>query len=895
MVESVNRHLKEALDISRGARFYKCALQVNPYEYVVRHKKTTIFNDEESYNNAIIEACKRNNVEVIAITDHYRLSSARSLIARADAAGIIVFPGFEAATKEGVHFLCLLDPATSLDVVQARINECGIHQSDPSADSPLGKYDSGELLKESKNWNAICIAAHVCSKSGLLCTLRGTACINVWKDEDLQACAIPGAIDETPEDKRPILVNKNGEYRRERPVALINCQDVSDPHDIENKGATCWIKMSEVSIEGLRQAFLDPESRVRISSDPEPEEHAEIVAVACEGGFLDGLHLHFNENLNALIGGRGTGKSTLIESLRYALNLEPIGEEAKKTHEEIIKNVVQSGTRISVLIRSYTPDKRDFIIERTVTNPSIVRDSSGNILALDPTDILKGVEIFGQHEISELSKREDRLSRMLERFMGPEDDLSKRKEEKRREMEISRNAIIGVQKEIYFISEKLGALPTVEETLKRYKEAQVEDKLKDQSMIVKEEKICDIARDRIEHFKEMAGQLKDLLPLDRAFVSPTALDGLPAKEILRDLDGILIAFEAEGKMALEKLAGAIQKAVESMGKVRDKWQIRKNQAQEAYEKILRELQQSKIDGVEYIRLRKQFEELHPLREKQRRLEEEVEKLLRQREEVLQEWEEIKREAFSGLTKAAKKINKKLRNLIRVEIKYSGDRRPLVQFLQEKIGGRLSEALRELVKKEDLSLAELYRACRAGESELITKFGLTQAQAQKLAKADESVLLELRELELPPTTHIELNISLDPETPEWRALGDLSTGQRATALLFILLLESPWPLIIDQPEDDLDNRFIAEGIVQKMREEKRRRQFIFSTHNANIPVLGDAELVTGLSTKSDHGSIYGLIKESHIGSIDKSSVRELVEEILEGGRNAFETRRRKYGF
>jgi hypothetical protein len=101
--------------------------------------------------------------------------------------------------------------------------------------------------------------------------------------------------------------------------------------------------------------------------------------------------------------------------------------------------------------------------------------------------------------------------------------------------------------------------------------------------------------------------------------------------------------------------------------------------------------------------------------------------------------------------------------------------------------------------------------------------------------------------------------------------------------------------VDQPEDDLDNRFITEGIVPKMREEKRRRQFVFSTHNANIPVLGDAELILGLSPsgEAEHGR--ATVKREHIGSLDDRPVRELVEEILEGGKDAFETRRLKYGF
>jgi hypothetical protein len=166
----------------------------------------------------------------------------------------------------------------------------------------------------------------------------------------------------------------------------------------------------------------------------------------------------------------------------------------------------------------------------------------------------------------------------------------------------------------------------------------------------------------------------------------------------------------------------------------------------------------------------------------------------------------------------------------------------------------------------------------------------------MTEADPEVVIELEELELSPTTEVELNVAREGDAEQWRRLEDLSTGQKATAILLLLLLESDAPLVVDQPEDDLDNRFIFEGVVPRMREEKRRRQFLFSTHNANIPVLGDAELIVGLSADGeagDDGHAHVLAGES--GSIDMASVRGLVEELLEGGHEAFELRRLKYGF
>ena len=233
-----------------------------------------------------------------------------------------------------------------------------------------------ELLAQAKEWGSICVAAHVAADGGLLRKLNGQPRANAWKSPDLLACALAGPISDAPDNIRPILKNKDAEHKRPRPVAVINASDVNSPEDLKKDGASCFIKMSSVSVEALRQAFLDPESRIQLNSDPQPEPHAEFQAVTWEGGFLDDTSVHFNGNLNVLVGGRGTGKSTVIESMRYVLGLEPLGEEARKAHEGVIRHVLRSGTKISLLVRSHKPSVRRYTIERSVPNPPIVKRRS---------------------------------------------------------------------------------------------------------------------------------------------------------------------------------------------------------------------------------------------------------------------------------------------------------------------------------------------------------------------------------------------------------------------------------------------------------------------------------------------------------------------------------------
>lgn len=888
---TLSERLQAALTLPNGARFYRCALQVNPFAYLTRHSKQTTYRSEAEYNAAIVATCNDIGIEVIAVTDHYRVDASTGLVNAARAAGLFAFNGFEAVTKDGVHFLCLFDQDKD-NVLERFIGECGIH--DTKTASPTGILDATELLNCAKKWGGICIAAHVVGEGGLLRKLSGQSRVNAWKSDDLLACALAGPIDEAPEGVKQILRNKDGEHRRRRAVAVLNASDADDPEDLKKDGASCFIKMSNVSVEALRQAFLDPESRIRLHSDSQSEPHAEFVAVTWEGGFLGDTSVHFNGNLNVLVGGRGTGKSTMIESMRYTLGLEPLGEEARKAHDGVIRYVLRPGTKISLLVRSHKPSARCYTIERSVPNPPIVKDEAGEILTLSPRDVMPGVEVFGQHEISELSKSREKLTLLLERFVDRDPTLSGRKSKLKLEMERSRSRIVDVRREMKALDERLANLPGLEETQKRFQEAGLEERLKEKSLLIREERVFANVVERLDPMRALHSELVGWLPLDAAFVSPKALDGLPNAAILSEIGEIFGTLSTKLKETADELATALAEADSAIAGTKARWEEKRKTVEETYETLLRELQKSKIDGAEFIRLRKQIEELRPLRDKKETLKRDLVSHEAHRRKLLSEWEDTKASEYREFQSAAKNVSRKLRDRVRVEVTMAGNREPLEQLLRE-VGGNLSAALERLRSLDQLSLPEFAERCREGKEALIKHYGLPTGSADRIAQADLDMFMRIEELDLPATTKIELNTAADGESPTWQTLESLSTGQKATAVLLLLLLESEAPLVVDQPEDDLDNRFITEGVVPIMRQEKRRRQFVFSTHNANIPVLGDAELILGLAASGEGREGHAKIAPEHMGSIDSKPVRELVEDILEGGKDAFEMRRSKYGF
>lgn len=892
--------INRALALTSGANFHRCALQVNPQDYSETFRGQESGIDTETHAEAIVQKAAKIGVSVLAITNHNDASSVPAFRNAAASNGIHVFPGFELSSNEGVHILCIYPQETEDQKLQRFLGEFGITVTKPSPISSDKSFN--EILRMVRHQGGVSVAAHITNVGGLFRVLKGQARIRAWQNENLLAVQIPESVQGLPQDARLIIENKNSEYRRTRTVsqelaaAAINARDVVTAKDLADPSATCLIKMSEVSIEGLRQAFLDPSSRIRLNSDPTPDEHVELVAMAWDGGFLDGAAVHLNSNLNVLVGGRGTGKSTVVESLRYVLGLDPIGEDAHVAHEGIIRQVLRSGTKVSMLVRSYRPVQREYRIERTVPNPPVIRNyETGEVLNLRPEDIVPRIEVYGQHEISELARNSEKRTRLLDRFVERDPSLLQQKTNLRRNLKKTRRSILDVRMELRQIEERLATLPGLEETLNQFQEAGLEDRLRDRSLLVREERVLDSIPQRLETIRELLVSLRNEIPIDRVFLSPKALEDLPGRRILADADEFLERFSREIEELARRFEEAFSRVDEGIARIRSRWNERKHDVQTAYEEILRELQQTAVDGEEFIRLRREIEALRPLRERQALLTKLENEHLTQRRSLLADWEDIKAEEFRRLDRAAKNVSKQLNGRVQVNVTAAGDREPLYALLRTDVGGQLANTMERLEILPSISLIDFASACREGADELRGRYGLTPAQARNIADAAPEVPLRIEELDLPPMTSIQLNTAPVDEAPSWQALESVSAGQKATAVLLLLLLESDAPLIVDQPEDDLDNRFITEGVVPRMREEKRRRQFVFSTHNANIPVLGDAELIIGLTASGEAEGGNANVASEHMGSIDVQPVRELVEEILEGGRDAFETRRLKYGF
>ena len=270
----------------------------------------------------------------------------------------------------------------------------------------------------------------------------------------------------------------------------------------------------------------------------------------------------------------------------------------------------------------------------------------------------------------------------------------------------------------------------------------------------------------------------------------------------------------------------------------------------------------------------------------------MKKSKKERNILLERYRDTAFTRFNALQKAAGELNQnELKGKVRIRVERCGNLRSLKDFLLkiEGIGEGKIKWLDQTVDVDLLAWSEwMGKKDAQAFMEKYGSVGLQNSTVDKLLNLSLQKRLELEEIELKDKVEIELNIAHDDEE-NYKPLNDLSTGQKCTAILNLLLSGRDDPLIIDQPEDHLDNAFIADRIVHDLRNLKTKRQFIFATHNANIPVFGDAELIAVLYSDKDGGKVI------EIGAIDKLEVRERAAEILEGGKAAFEMRRHKYGY
>lgn len=914
--------LSDLLSLKDGANFYLADLHVHtPVDTNFKCGPGVDLNSDVAkglFASEMVAAARGKRLRILGITEHNDVSWIDFIRAAAadTSAGdqpLVVFPGVEVCTAEGIHLLVLFNPDEQVRTLDGFLSNIGITPNkrypETAAVASADCYfdDVLNLLAANYEKKAICVPAHVDSDSGLFKTEKA---VERYLNKGILAVESKKNLAEMSPGLQAILTGNDPNYGS-KSVALINGSDARSVAEIGNKRT--YIKMSSFTVEGLRQAFLDMDSRVRDLSGAVDPSYTRMIGMGWEGGscFFKGSKLRFNRNLNAVVGGKASGKSTLIETLRYALGQEAKTDSVNATHYQMIKEVFRSGSTVYVVVYSKEHDSY-YIIARTFPGEPQIRevrkgqietervDLSGELLNLSTDDVFNP-DIFGQKELYEISDDKKFQLRLIDRFLPREfAELEKKEQGILEELETSAHTLLKVEKELDTHDEKKKQLTDISRKKKIYLKSGIEERLKEKTHYDEEKAIWDGIQTLQEEAGESLAEFSDRLSLDLDFLDPDNISQLPNKDTFAQIRLSLATLSEWFSEQIELMKKKFSFADETIQAAKSSWDSLFQDNEKEYVNVIDQLRREGVehDPDEFIRLENTERQLKSAARRIPQLQQQLEQVAGERKQKLDEMKRVRLKKFDARRAVADRINDTLRGCVVVDLQYATDREDLIARIESystKENLLRKEAIRRMVYSDGFSVERLIKALTGGPAKVESELGLSGTMARNLYRAiPKQEYRELEICELGTKTFIKLyvgptHVPDDQRSPElFREIENLSKGQKSTALLTLILLERDRPLIIDQPEDDIDNRFIVEDVVNKLRREKERRQFLIATHNANIAVFGDAEQIIVVDADADQGRI------KTTGSIDDEPVKAEVECILEGGKEAFLIRKDKYG-
>ncbi len=718
-------------DNVRGAHWIRAALQVNPYAYQGKTAPSTTFASERDYNKALLDECENLGISLIAVTDHWCVDTAKELITAANTRGVVALPGFEANSSEGIHLLVIFEEGTKATTVNAAIGACGV---EPSSRNGTTGDSFRQILEKMTAKGALVIPAHVnVPNSGMLTGRSGQPLVEMVKNPSLHVLAItPGQPDGTDQAK---IVKGTKPYDRKHPLAIIHADDVTHPDQLKTVGASTWFKVSGSRAESLKLAVRTPETRVALS-DPTGQPRASIRQISWTGGFLDGVTLPISSDLTTLIGGRGTGKSTVVESLRYALGLTPIGEDATRDHKAIVEKVLRSGTIVKVEVEAVSPTPHRYTIERIVPNPPVVRDASGTATNQRPEDVAGPVEVFGQHELAELASSPERVAEMLRRFAGG-NGVDPQYQEVREKLADNRKQLQRGESSFATLQNELADIPRLEEQVEQYKKTDVAARLEALQRLAKEESLFKEGGQRVSAVAEVIQSLGDSELETTLLALYDGVEDSPRHETLERVSA------ATSKLAarLKELAGEARKAIteaeSAISGAQEEWESSVQDQRDGHAEVLRKLHDEGLEPDKYLDTSKALDALKAKQPRLARQVEKLERLKKDRDSLLGQLASQEREQVEALHDAVRAANAATGCVVVVQPIAAPDRSNITEVIIKHTTGPRPQMM-AAVAADDFSPRSFVKAVRSGDAEL-AKLGIKGAQAANLRAAGEPLL------------------------------------------------------------------------------------------------------------------------------------------------------------
>ena len=894
----------------------------------------------------------RAEVDCVAVTDHNsgawidKLATTLAKMEAEETPGfrrLHLFPGVELSVNVGFHLLAIFGSGTTTSDIDSLLGAAEYHGTKGNSDD-VTKRSPIEVVTAVLEAGGIPIPAHSDKEKGLLRPKRRNG-----RKTEIDFSTVAQVL-----DAEGILAMETIDCGSEKPE--VYCQRKlawtevlgSDSH--HPTGGTgdrfpgshyTWVKMADPpSLEGLRLSLVDGAGFSIRRSDEEafdpfsvPEHCIEAIQIG-EAGYMgigQPAKLQFSPWLNALVGGRGTGKSTVIHALRLVADRERDILELKEgsiprvtfeRFKQVPKNRADEGALTDTTEIRWTV-MRDGVRHRVTWGQGgsriVIEDRTDGAWELSPSQSVTPhrfpVRIFSQGQIAELAGESRTALLPLIDEAADASELSRRLREARIGFLASRARIRELDGKLDREGELAVGLQDVERKLKSFEGDRHSAVLKTYRLRARQRGEALRQRDGTEEAARRIHSLAAELQLEDLPEGLLDEASEPDRRFLEAVQTLSVAVDTAAQ-DLRGTAARLDEASRNQREVLSKstWHTAVDQSTTNYEQLVGDLRAAGVsDPSEYGQLVQERRRLKGAmkilesqkEERERRVAESMERLLEVQEarcSISDARDEFLSEALAH------------NDFVRIAVRrYGDDARTIERSLREALnvlddrfendiltvrdgqphGGIVANLLRKLPKDPsqrgmaiELRLEafkdRLESACRGGR-----EFGgffnnyLARQFQQDPAFSDKLWAWF-------PEDGLSVQYSPRGDGGGFRPIGHASAGQRSAAMLAFLLTDGTEPLVLDQPEDDLDNHLIYDLVVRQIRESKLRRQIIVVTHNPNIVVNGDAELLHAMEFTDEQCVV------SQSGSLQDQLIREEVCRVMEGGREAFESRYRRLG-
>ncbi|MCM8739361.1 AAA family ATPase [Azospirillum sp. A1-3] len=879
-------------------------------------------------------AFMRNRIDCVAVSDHNsgewidRLKAALTTMAASATPPngyrpLTLFPGVEITANGGTHVLAIFDPsATSLDIVRLLTK---VDYNGSYGDSEVAANKSViDIVREIRAAGALPILAHADRDRGAFRLTGNTL-------KPLLECGLLAAIEMTHHaaDKPQIYQDLN-----------LRLPEVlgSDSHHPDGANGPqypgshfTWVKMESPCMEGLCLALLDGAPLSVRRSDMDPSEQNRLPALMIESievanafrcGRPQPLRVQFSPWLSTIVGGRGSGKSTVLEMMRIGLHREDEVPSSladdfmnfKRVGSRSDRGMLTSSTSIKV---KYRKDGAEFYIQWSQADdlPIITQVQPDGLEAVVPGDVRSRfpARLFSQKQVFTMAESQDALLRAIDEA----ESVNKAEWQTRWDQEEKRYlSLMAKCRELDAQASQLGKvrgeLDDVIRKLSVFEGAHHADTLKSYQTKQRQVRVLDEWRKRWANAEEQVlAAHKAILPPDverAAFSDPSSEAEAGALELL---DGV----HAE----VQELAKTLKALAEATAGRRADWETRRDgsawhagvaKCEEEYNALVARLRDEGVENSEQhgvlVQQRQKLEqrilELEKIEESRldivKKAHGSLDRLKALRQEITQ-----KRQGFiNGVLENNQYVKIKIlpyqpelsiaERAFRSLINRANDDNFAQDILVEDDGkpqdGLLGRLLKDIPVDAQSAAASIEARLDEMKTNLIAAVrgeaipvGMKKPLMNHLRKLTPEQCDRIRTWY--PEDGLQVSYSADGTGRNFHPIEQASPGQKTAAILAFILAYGTEPLVLDQPEDDLDNRLIYDLIVQQLRQIKTRRQVIVVTHNPNIVVNGDAEKVLEMAFKN------GQCVVAERGSLQSQAIRDAICRVMEGGTEAFEKR------